>query len=85
VVLDLSAATFVDAGGVRILLAVDTRARAASGTFAIASPTSPVERVLRLVGADGVLAILRPGILLPEPATPIRSLAAPAVARMAWL
>jgi len=66
VVLDLSAATFIDAGGVRILLAADTRARAASRTFAIANPTSPVERVLQLVGADRVLAILRPGILSPE-------------------
>ena len=85
VVLDLSAATFIDAGGVRILLAADTRARAASGTFAIADPTSPVERVLQLVGADRVLAILRPGILSLEPATPIRSTAAAAIARTAWL
>ena len=85
VVLDLSAATFIDAGGVRILLAADTRARAASRTFAIANPTSPVERVLQLVGADRVLAILRPGILSPEPATPIRSTTASAIARTAWL
>jgi len=85
VVLDLSAATFIDAGGVRILLAADTHARAASGTFAIAYPTSPVERVLQLVGADRVLAILRSGILSPGPATPIRSTAASAIARTAWL
>jgi anti-anti-sigma factor len=85
VVLDLSAATFIDAAGIRILLAADTRARAAFGTFAIADPTSPVERVLQLVGADRVLAILRPGILSPEPATPIRSTAAAAIARTAWL
>jgi hypothetical protein len=51
----------------------------------IADPTSPVERVLQLVGADRVLAILRPGILSPEPATPIRSTAAAAIARTAWL
>jgi len=85
VVLDLSAATFIDAGGVRILLAADTRARAASGTFAIANPTSPVERVLQLVGADRVLTILQPGILSAEPATPIGSTAASAIARTAWL
>jgi anti-anti-sigma factor len=81
VVLDLSGATFIDAGGVRVLLAAATHARAASGTFAIARPTSPVERVLQLVGADRVLAILPPGILSPEPATPIRSTATPAMAR----
>lgn len=85
VVLDLSAATFIDAGGVRILLAADTRARAASGTFAIANPTSPVERVLQLVGADRVLAVRRPGIFSPEPATPLGSTAASAIARTAWL
>lgn len=60
VVLDLSGATFIDAGGVRILLAAAARARAASGTFAIAHPTWPVERVLQLVGAD--LALDRAGV-----------------------
>lgn len=80
VVLDLSAATFIDASGVRVLLAADTRARAQAGSFVIARPTSPVERVLQLVGADRVLAILRPGILSPEPATPIRSTPTPATA-----
>ncbi len=87
VVLDLSAATFIDAGGVRILLAADTHARAASGAFSIADPTSPVERVLQLAGADRVLTILRPGILAPAPApaTPIRSTAASAIARTASL
>lgn len=55
VVLDLSGATFIDASGVRILLAADRRARAASGTFAIAHPSWPVERVLQLVGADRAL------------------------------
>jgi anti-anti-sigma factor len=85
VLLDLSAATFIDAGGVRILLAADMRAREASGTFAIAHPTSPVERVLQLMGADRVLTIRRPGILSPKPATPIRSTTASAIARTASL
>lgn len=81
VVLDLSRTTFIDAGGVRILLAADRHARAIAGTFAIAHPTSPVERVLQLVGADRALTILRRGIVAPEPATPIRSAVRPAVAR----
>jgi anti-anti-sigma factor len=85
VVLDLSRATFIDAGGVRILLAADLRARTEAGTFAIARPTSPVERVLQLVGADRALAILRPEIAAPELAAPIRSAVASAVARAAWL
>lgn len=86
VVLDLSAATFIDAGGARILLAADTRARAGSGSFAIVHPTSPVTRVLQLVGADRALAILRPGVPPPELATPIPSaVMPPAVARTAWV
>jgi anti-anti-sigma factor len=85
VVLDLSGATFIDASGVRILLAADLRARTKAGTFAIARPTSPVERVLQLLRADRALAILRPDIGAPEPAAPIRSAVASAVARAAWL
>lgn len=85
VVLDLSGTTFIDAGGVRILLAADRRACAASGTFAIARPTSLVQRVLQLVGADRSLVILRHGVPPPELATPIRSAVVPAIARTAWL
>jgi anti-anti-sigma factor len=73
VVLDMGGATFIDVGGVRVLLAADLRARAQAGTFAIARPTSSVERVLHLVGADRALAILRLGIAAPKLADPIRS------------
>lgn len=79
VVLDLSDATFIDAGGARILLAADRHARAAAGTFAIAHPAAPVERVLQLVGADRALVILRPGSPPSELATPIRSTGPPAM------
>lgn len=82
VVLDLSAATFIDAGGARILLAADARARASSGSFAIVHPTLAVKRLLQLVGADRALAILRPGVRPPEISTPIPSaVMPPAVAR----
>lgn len=73
VVLDLSGATFIDAGGARILLAADRRARVKDATFAIAHLTAPVERLLRLVGADRVLVILRPDVLPAPAATPNRS------------
>jgi anti-anti-sigma factor len=81
VVLDLSGVTFIDAGGARILLAADRHARAAAGTFAIAHPEPPVERVLQLVAADRTLVILRHDVPSPEPATPIRSAVRPAPAR----
>lgn len=81
VVLDLSRTTFIDASGVRILLVAGRHARAASRTFTIAHPTSPVERMLQLVGADRTLTILRDGNVVPEPTTPIRSAIRPAVAR----
>lgn len=55
VVLDLGRTTFIDAGGVRVLLAADARARARADSFSVACPTSAVWRLMRLVGADRTL------------------------------
>jgi anti-anti-sigma factor len=56
VVLDLDQTTFIDAGGARILLAADARARAATATFAISGATAPVVRLLALIGAKLTIA-----------------------------
>lgn len=55
VVLDLEGTTFMDMGGVRILLAAAKHSRAAAGTFEIVHATPPVTRILMLTGADRAL------------------------------
>lgn len=76
--LDLQGTTFIDMGGVRILLAAAEHARAAAGTFEIVHLTAPVTRMLTLTGADRALE--RPTTAFPqrrervtarEPATPL--------------
>lgn len=56
VVLDLGRTTFMDVGGARILRDADARTCAMAGTFVIAAATSPVTRLLALVGALAVTA-----------------------------
>lgn len=63
VVLDLHGSTFIDTGGVRILIAAQARARATAGTFAICRPPPHARRLLRLMGAERSLLV----ISLPEP------------------
>lgn len=67
VVLDLHRSTFIDTGGVRVLLAAQARARATAGTFAICRPPPHVRRMLRLMGADRLLVVSFPG---PDGTTP---------------
>lgn len=63
VVLDLEGTTFMDMGGVRILLAAAEHARATAGTFEIVHATAPVMRMLTLTGADR--ALRRPAASFP--------------------
>jgi anti-sigma B factor antagonist len=56
VVLDLGQTTFMDASGARILLAAHAQARATAATFAITGATSPIKRLLALMGADAMAA-----------------------------
>ena len=49
---------FVDSAGLRALMRLDLRARAEGWDFAVAAPTPPVLRLLRLTGFDARLSIL---------------------------
>jgi anti-sigma B factor antagonist len=51
-VLDMSAVTFFDSGGARILLEADQSARRHGAAFRVAAPSDSVRRVLAQTGTD---------------------------------
>ncbi|MBG0826554.1 STAS domain-containing protein [Planomonospora sp. ID67723] len=55
--LDLSRVAFLDCAGARSLLWADTRVRKRGGTFAVVDPSTPVVRLLGLLGLDRYLSI----------------------------
>ncbi len=57
-ILDLSELTFIDSAGLRALMNLDLRARAAGWGFALAAAAPVVLRLLKLTGFDKRLAIL---------------------------
>jgi anti-anti-sigma factor len=52
VVVDLHDLVFIDAGGLRALADVARRTRKQGRSFAVAAPSPPVARLLRLTGLD---------------------------------
>lgn len=58
VTLDLSALTFVDAGGLRAIGDVGRRARRSGQALVVANPSGPVKRLLSLTGIDQTLEIV---------------------------
>lgn len=59
---DLAHVTFMDCGGVRVLLAIRSRARMLGGQLWLVSTSAPVRRVLDIIGIDSARAF-------PEPST----------------
>jgi anti-anti-sigma factor len=57
IVLDLSELDFLDCAGATALMATARRATLLGGALALAAPTAPVARLLRLTGLDQHLAI----------------------------
>ncbi|SEC47617.1 stage II sporulation protein AA (anti-sigma F factor antagonist) [Streptomyces sp. 3213] len=55
VVLDLRQVTFMDSSGINILLAVHQTLAQANGWLRLAGTTPSVQRVIQLVGIDGVI------------------------------
>lgn len=53
---DLAGVTFMDCGGVRVLLAIRSRARREGGHLNVVAISPPVHRVLRIIGMDTLLA-----------------------------
>lgn len=56
VIVVLDRVTFIDSSGLAALVAAHRHAGEVGGTFAISSPSQPVERVLRLTSLDRVLS-----------------------------
>jgi anti-anti-sigma factor len=57
---DLAGVTFMDCGGVRMLLAIQSRARILGGQLSVVSASAPVRRVLEIIGMEAVLAVATP-------------------------
>ncbi|MFD9584917.1 STAS domain-containing protein [Streptomyces sp. NPDC059980] len=55
-VLDLGAVTFIDSSGIGVLAAAHRDAEAAGGWIRLAALSTPVERVVRVVGLDTIIA-----------------------------
>jgi anti-anti-sigma factor len=51
---DLADVTFLDCGGLRVLLALRSRARLLGGHLDVVSESAPVRRVLEILGLDKV-------------------------------
>jgi anti-anti-sigma factor len=60
-VVDLQRLTFVDVGGLRAISDAARRARRHGCGFAVANPSEPVERLLRLTGLDRALDVVASG------------------------
>ena len=56
-VLDLSAATFMDSSGLHVVLDAFQAQRGTGRRFSLRAPSTPVVRVLEMAGLDGVLPI----------------------------
>jgi len=57
VVADLAEVHYVSSAGLRVLLKAAKQAKAAGGSFAVASPQAPVREVLEISGFDKILSI----------------------------
>jgi anti-sigma B factor antagonist len=57
-VLDLTAVTFIDSTGVRVLIETDRSCAGSSSRLAVLAGDGPVRRVLSLCGLDGQLALV---------------------------
>ncbi|MBV9855006.1 MAG: STAS domain-containing protein [Streptosporangiaceae bacterium] len=57
IVLDLSGLTFMDAAGLRVLLAINRRAGLLGGTLSLADPRGSVARILQLTDLDQYFAV----------------------------
>jgi len=55
--LDCSGLTFIDASGLRLLMAVDQACRRGGGRLRIVNPSRCVIRLLELTGADATLGV----------------------------
>jgi anti-sigma B factor antagonist len=55
-VVDLADVTFMDCGGLKVLLAIRSRARLLGGHLSVVSASAPVRRVLDILGLDKMLA-----------------------------
>ncbi|MFE1805273.1 STAS domain-containing protein [Streptomyces sp. NPDC059533] len=55
--IDMSAVTFCDSSGLDVLLDLNRMALEAGKSIVVTAPSRPVDRVLRLTGADGVLTV----------------------------
>ena len=54
--INLAGVTFMDCGGVHVLLAIRQRARLLGGQLRVGSTSQPVSRVLEIIGLNTVLA-----------------------------
>jgi stage II sporulation protein AA (anti-sigma F factor antagonist) len=56
-VIDLSAVTFLDSSGIRVLVHAYQALNEAGGSLRVRGATGVVRRALEIVGLDGVLAL----------------------------
>ena len=61
VVLDLSACSFIDSSGLRLILELESQSRRRGHSFAVMPSPGQVERVLGLSGVDGAVTVLDAG------------------------
>ncbi|MEM1332727.1 MAG: STAS domain-containing protein [Actinomycetota bacterium] len=59
--IDMSGVTFIDSSGLRIMLAAQSDAEAAGGSFALVDPSAPVLRLLDLSSLDDQFPIVTTG------------------------
>jgi anti-sigma B factor antagonist len=55
VMLDLSALTFIDSSGLKVLVVQSQRMREAGGALLVRCPSPPVQQALTLTGIDGLI------------------------------
>ena len=60
---DLAGVTFMDCGGVRVLLAVRSRARRLGGRLSVVAVSPPAHRVLAILNLDTVLVTPTPSTM----------------------
>ncbi|WP_234358540.1 STAS domain-containing protein [Streptomyces sp. NRRL B-24085] len=54
-VLDMQRVTFMDSTGINILITAHQTVTAAGGWLRLAAPTSPVQRIIQIVGVDTLI------------------------------
>lgn len=57
VVIDLGDVTFMDCGGIRVLLAIRSRARGLGGSLSVGAVSAPVRRILEITEMDKLLEV----------------------------